>query len=743
MHHARRVLIVILMCTLTGLRTARASDQLSVASVDAAINCESGTCAIGNATVQLLLNAPLGGSARPTQLVLPQTGQTWALSDVSDSLITLDGRLRWVGAQRDGFVVTNLRAVGVPNGVELDVDLSLGSDSGDTAVVVTRHYALYDGSPTLEVWSSIHSADGLPHTLSNLNAFNLTVPGGVLDWVNGLQGDNADVDSESAFSLESQTIADGQTMTLGSTRRSSEQSIPWIVVDGGGQSVFAGLMWSGAWSLTATRHGSQVTLTGGLSSMSTMIAQGTTCEGPHGFFGVVPGNAASVTAAVQAFIINGVRGGRPLTPLVTYNTWFAYGTAVDEQSMRDEMTRVASLGAELFVLDAGWYAGAGELGLFDFTSGLGSWTPDPARFPNGLKPLTDYAHSLGMKFGVWVEPERVDLDTVGAPGADESWLATDHGSYGSEQAGQICLASARARQWVFDRLTALLDSVQPDYLKWDNNMWLNCDRPGHGHGETDGNFAHVEGLYDLLGALRMRYPDLIIENVSGGGNRLDVGMLRYTDVAWMDDRTAPSVHVRHNVEGLSSLFPPAYLLSFAVSHDGEPLESAPDLALYLRSRMQGVLGLCFLSADLADTDSANLAHEIVVYKTFRDLLGAASASLLTAQAVAQDGPAWDVLQAQDMSSGAVVLSAFQIDRGTTKINVKPRGLNPSLVYAVTSVDQGPLGSATGDSLMQDGIDIVSSPVTAAHVLILSVPAAAAPTGRSRLRGGTSAMSARP
>src|SRR5262249_25129446 len=157
-----------------------------------------------------------------------------------------------------------------------------------------------------------------------------------------------------------------------------------------------------------------------------------------------------------------------------------------------------------------------------------------------------------------------------------------------------------ARQWILDWLTALLDEVQPDYLKWDNNMWLNCNREGHDHGASGGNFAQVTGLYKLLSEIRDRYPDLTIENVSGGGNRLDVGMLRYTDVAWMDDRTAPSMHVRHNLEGLTAVFPPAYLLSFVTEHDTEPLHDSPDMSLYMRSRMGGVLGLCFKSAQFTE-----------------------------------------------------------------------------------------------------------------------------------------------
>src|SRR5206468_10791255 len=133
-------------------------------------------------------------------------------------------------------------------------------------------------------------------------------------------------------------------------------------------------------------------------------------------------------------------------------------------------------------------------------------------------------------------------------------------------------------------------------------------------------------------------------NVSGGGNRLDFGMLRYTDVAWMDDRTAPSVHVRHNLEGLSTAFPPAYLLSFVTNHDGEPVHDAPDLSLYFRSRMGGALGLCFLTAELSEADAAQIAREVDIYKNVRATLSVAAGALLSPQAAATDGPRRDVLQ---------------------------------------------------------------------------------------------------
>jgi alpha-galactosidase len=474
-----------------------------------------------------------------------------------------------------------------------------------------------------------------------------------MHWVNGLQRDDASMPTDAAFTLQDRELAPGEHLVLGAEGRSSEQTVPWFAIDNGEDTFFAGLMWSGGWSLTAERSAAGIELTLGLAPMSTSVTSAV--DGPHAFFGSARGDLRNASAATRSFVMEGIRGGRALDALVTYNTWFAYGTRIDEETVREEIQGAAELGAELFVMDAGWYVGTGRDSVFDFTSGLGSWEVDAARFPEGVKALTDYAHSLGLKFGIWVEPERVALSTVGRSGlAEEAWLASVGGRYGSTQAAQICLASAAARQWVLDEVERLIDKVQPDYLKWDNNFWLNCDRDGHGHGASDGNFAHVNGLYDVLAQLRTRYPDLLIENVSGGGNRLDFGMLRYSDVGWMDDRSAPSVHVRHIVEGLGVVFPPSYLLSFVMHHEEEPINDAPDLSLYFQSP----------------------------------------------------------------GGQTVVLSAIQWDDAVDEHVVMPVGLRPESTYDVESVDAGVIGAATGAELMEDGITVVQSPDTAAHILIL-------------------------
>ena len=631
-----------------------------------------------------------------------------------DGVVTIDGRERQIGSFRDGFSVDSVSPLRVSNGVQLDLAMRVA----DVPIVVTRHYALYDDSPVLELWTTVQSLDPRPHRLSDLNSFAVTVPSGTAHWLNGLQGENADVQRD-AFTMQAQVLNAGEPLMIGSTRRSTEQQLPWITLVNGANTFFAGVMWSGAWTLTATRTAGTVRLKAGLGQMQATLTSGAPLEGPHGFIGAIPAGPSSVSHAMERFIINWVRAGRALMPLVTYNTWFAYGVDIDEDAMRGEMDRAAALGVELFVMDAGWYTNAGAGGPSDFESGLGAWDADPSRFPNGLRALSDYAHGLGMGFGLWVEPERLDRSAMDGTSLDERCLATSGGSYQSAHTAQICLASSVAREYLFGKLTALLDAVKPDYLKWDNNFWINCDRDGHGHGPSDGNFAHTRGLYDLLGRLREKYPSLLIENVSGGGNRLDLGMLRYSDVAWMDDRTAPSSLVRHNLEGLSSVLPPAYLLSFVTEHNGESLHQAADLALYIRSRMEGVLGLCIRTGEFSESDLADIAGQVATYKRLRDALVTGSATLLTGQAAVTNGPAWDALQVRGADGQSLVLGAFQVDSGTARITIAPTDLDPSATYDVLSLDAGPLPSATGADLMSGGIDLGAVTDSAAHMLILT------------------------
>jgi alpha-galactosidase len=706
--------IPIVLAVLTAGPAAAAPETIAKAG-DASIarnrSAETWSISAGGATLTLAL-----GATRDFQVVAlsTQSNRSWTLEERPDTSVIIDGTSMAVGKRAAGFVYQSATAAAHDEALTLDAVF----DHQRSGLRITRHYRVTNGSPAFEVWNTYATINGKSVAVTDLSVLELSVANNTIRWLTGLQGDNAGEPRDTAFTLQQKQLDVKEEFSFGSEGRSSEQAVPWFAVDGSDtEEFYAALMWSGAWSFTAYRPGGTMALSLGLTGMTTNVSA--PVDGPHALFGIVRGGLPQATGAMRSYWLDGMRSGRPLTPLVTYNTWFAYGTEFDDHDIYREMDLAAALGAELFVVDAGWYVGAGATGRWDFESGVGSWEADPARFPDGLRALRDHAHDVGLKFGLWVEPERISLDLLGdESSAREAWLATSNGQYGSERSALVCLANTAARSWIFTRLAQLVDEVAPDYLKWDNNLWLNCNRAGHEHGPNDGNFAQVTGLYALLQQLRDRYPELLVENVSGGGNRLDFGMLRYTDAGWMDDRTAPSVHVRHIVQGLSTVFPPAYLLSFLTQHADERLHAANDLSLYVRSRMQGAFGLGFRSGDLSDDGIEKLSREIALYKQIRATISIASGALLTPQAAAETGPDWDVLQETDPDGANLVLCAFQSNDAVDRFTVKPTGLNPSATYQVWSADLGPLGTATGAELMANGIELIESPDTAAHIIVL-------------------------
>jgi alpha-galactosidase len=651
----------------------------------------------------------------PQRLLNPATERRCDLAAEPDVTITVGDEKLTLG-HTGPLTLSTTKSSATGTGVRLDFVF----EHREKRLRITRSYAAYPGSPTIETWTTVENLGSGSVQARELVGWQFTMPLGRVRWLGGLRGDNADNTQAGAFALDEWELDAGDRLEIGSERRSTEEFIPYFLVENGPDVFYGGIMWSAGWRLAFERHGDSLHVRSLFPGVGTTVPAGEPLEVPHAFFGLTSRSIADESGALHSFIINGIRRGRPFRPLVTYNSWFPYGVRIDEDAMVREMDHAASLGVELFVLDAGWWIGAGENGDSDYDSGLGSWVEDADRFPASITSLRDYARNLGMLFGIWVEPARIALSTVNQPDlAREAWLAMQGGSYGAVQNAQICLASDAARQWVLGKVTDLISRIGPDYLKWDENFWINCNRDGHGHGTDDGPFLHTRALYGILAELRRQFPDLVIENVSGGGNRMDFGMLAYSDVGWMDDRTAPAAHVRHNLEGLTFAFPPAYLLSFVIDGDGEPIASGYDLAMYVRSRMPGTLGLTYRSDNIDAATGEALAQHIQQYKVVRDIVADANATLLSAQAPVGDGT-WDVLQEVKTGGGSAVIFAFKDNDEDGRILVRPRGLIADLTYTVESLDAGVIGTARGDELMQDGVEIVHSGTSRAHVLVLAV-----------------------
>jgi alpha-galactosidase len=723
-------LIFAALCLTTWTSRAWAIDPETLAShEDAYVKHDATTneWLIGSRGLELVVGFNDGSTLELRRVWNPQSGRISDVSGSPDVSVTLGGDelpLRKIGDR-----VYFLRASAEETSA--GVRLSLTFEDRTLHAIVTRLYAAYPRTPTIETWTRVDVPASVPPVqVSGMVGWQLAMGSASVRWVNGLRGSNSDRINDDAFAIHAGELEDGEHVEIKSDRRSTELFVPLLFVDGSEDTFYGGAIWSGAWRITVDRMGDQLAVKADFPAYVSTASPGTPLEFPHTFFGVTQRSAVTESAALYQFILGGIRQGRPFQPMVTYNTWFPYGVRISEGVLTEEITRAAELGVELFVVDAGWYQGAGANGQYDFTSGLGSWTVDPDRFPSELNGFSDQAHALGMKFGLWIEPERVALGTVGLEGlAQEEWLGTQDGSYGDSRSAQVCLASA-GRQWVFDRIVALVDRVKPDYLKWDNNFWLNCNRSDHDHGPEDGNFAHVVALYGMLAELRQRYPNLLIENVSGGGNRLDYGMLAYTDTAWMDDGTAPSTHVRRNLEGLSLGFPPAYLLSFVINSPVEPLSAGNDFPAIARSRMPGILGVSYRSRDIDSQLSDALSLGIAQYKLVRGIISQAYALLLGGQASVNE-QGWDVVQEVSEDQRTAVIFAFKGTADPGTLLVQPLNLLPDAIYRVTSVDTGDIGALPGSQLMQDGIQIVQSDGSRAHIILLDASAGASGAARPR------------
>ena len=654
---------------------------------------------------------------------LRRTGDTrsWRPAPVRETLFRLGDRE--VGLTRSD--ASGFRHVGVDvpeSGPGLE--LRIVFESARDGMRATRVYKVLPQVAILEAWTELESLNGRSNPVSEMVSLQLTVDGSLVRTVDGL---NAPAETGGSFAVHNRLTSQDEPIILEELGRSTARYVPLVTVASARGTLVTGLMWSGAWRMDLVgRPGDRTEITSWQSSTVTAVTPGRSVAMPHAILGVIEGDEAGIPAALHRFIVVGLRGGRLLEPMVTYNTWFSTGTRIDEELIEQEMEQAAAAGAELFELDAGWYEGAGALHDFDFSSGLGSYRVDRDKFPRGLRPLAERAHQLGMKFGLWVEPERVDLRYVDEPGGPrEAWLQLEDGRYESGVANEdarnalLDLGHPDARAWVLEKLSALIHESGADYLKWDNNAWVTNTRPLPGAGIRDGNFRHVAGLYELLAALRERFPRLLIENCSGGGNRIDLGLMRYTDVAWMDDRTSPSAHVRHNFQGLSTFFPPAYLLSYLLHDSNEPMHDAADFALYARSRMPGVFGMSFPPDSLDERDMDRLREATDRWKDLRRVQASASAVAVSPQVLGPDSGPWDATLLVSPAADSGVLYVFQNDGDVPGVRLRLRALERTFDYLVASDREGELGVFSGAALMDDGLEVFGAESTGAHLITLA------------------------
>ncbi|MBQ7886702.1 MAG: alpha-galactosidase, partial [Clostridia bacterium] len=239
---------------------------------------------------------------------------------------------------------------------------------------------------------------------------------------------------------------------------------------------------------------------------------------------------------------------------ILINNWEATYFNFDEEKLL-KLARVARrAGIDLFVLDDGWFGHRD-----DANSSLGDWYDDTRKLPGGLAGLSQKIHKLGLKFGLWIEPEMISVDS-GLYKQHPEWCIHVPGYPRIEYRDQLVLDLSRdeVRDYVVDAIIAALKRGKVDYVKWDMNrfinMWGSAALPADRQQEL--GHRYILGVYDMMRRITGAFPDVLFESCAGGGGRFDLGMMCFMPQGWCSDDT--DAWMRCRIQHATSLvFPPS------------------------------------------------------------------------------------------------------------------------------------------------------------------------------------------
>ena len=220
---------------------------------------------------------------------------------------------------------------------------------------------------------------------------------------------------------------------------------------------------------------------------------------------------------------------------ILINNWEATYFDFNEEKILKIAEQAQKLGIEMLVLDDGWF-GKRE----DDNSGLGDWFVNEKKMNGSMAQLAEKIHRMGMKFGLWFEPEMISEDSD-LYRAHPDWAFAIPGRVPNHSRNQLVLDMTRedVREYLLERLTTIVHDAKIDYVKWDMNRSV-CDVYSHVAAQNrNGELYHryVLGVYDLLERFLAACPDLLLEGCSGGGGRYDAGMMYYSPQIWCSDNT--------------------------------------------------------------------------------------------------------------------------------------------------------------------------------------------------------------
>lgn len=304
-----------------------------------------------------------------------------------------------------------------------------------------------------------------------------------------------------------------------------------------------------------------------------------------------------------------------VTKPVILNSWEAFFFDFNYGKIMRLARQAKRLGVELFVLDDGWFGNRN-----DDKRGLGDYSVNRRKLPGGITHLANRIHHIGLKFGLWFEPEMVNPD---------SKLYREHPEYAVKIEGRtpslgrnqlvLDLCNPKVREYIKHELIRVIQSADIDYIKWDMNRHMTDMYSKHV--ENQGMFFHkyILGLYEILHYVRKKYPKIMIETCASGGNRFDLGMLTYGTQIWASDNTDPMERLSIQ-EGLSYLYPQSTIsCHVSLAPHAQTLRKSP-LSTRFNVASFGALGYELNLSYVTPAEKKEIKEQIKLYKGYRGVL---------------------------------------------------------------------------------------------------------------------------
>ena len=502
------------------------------------------------------------------------------------------------------------------------------------------------------------------------------------------------------WTLNQEPIQGGARVLESRRGSTGHQANPWFAIsrEGGrdtataadeehGEVWFGALAWSGSWRMTVEHTQlDALRVTGGFNpfDFGYKLKPGEHLDTPIFYAGYSAHGLGGASRLLHHFELAHIlpQAPDPKPRPVIYNSWEATEFKVDEAGQMALAEKAASIGVDRFVMDDGWFGKRNT-----DHAGLGDWYVNPEKFPHGLKPLIDKVHSLGMDFGLWVEPEMVNPDSD-LYRKHPDWVLNFSGRPRSESRNQVVLNLARpdVRDYVEGFLDKLLTDNDIAFLKWDYNR--NWSEPGWEQVPADEQkrvyVEFVRNLYSILANLRKKHPKVEIESCSGGGGRVDLGILHYTDEVWPSDNTDPFDRILMQ-DGFTYAYTPQIMMAWVTDSPHWLNGRSTSLAYRMLSSMQGSLGIGANLNHWGDEDFATAKRLIAAYHSVQKTIVQGDLYRLMNP---RDNSELSVTETVSNDKGQAVVFAFvnATNKGRGFPLLQLRGLDPTAEYKLSWIE---------------------------------------------------------